>query len=571
MEQLLGSESFQGSGVEYFSDGVGLRVEVDRDFVGNTVRLENLLNYNPFSLGAIRFIDQLNNIERGRRMIEVVNGCALDFYRHLLDSGNGSVNIQEYRNLLNDFHEALIALEGIHGNDEVVSFVRTLLIANSLNYAREALLEEIRISALNDDDFQQRLVNLVNIFIFESELFLEDGSDVQLVNGLSTVAAISLGLAWELSWQFYDSPRLGSDSSMELNTQEMFYLEGLNKERLSILKLFKDGFIEVENCFGIPFELMPINRVCGIPGVGKTSTIETMTQIDRLLGFVTKVQEAGGYIKALWSDRQTSLLKLRLAEEAGSADLVAGLLAEEYSLLYYLYREIAVSKAYIDFLESIVARGLDTGIFYAENIPFVPYVHKLASLPYGLNQRIEGSNIETDLWRLPRIDPFQYHLLIEGEFGNVKREPLSVGTLVEYTILDPGGKVKASIRDRWRYMIGPTVIIDSPCDLSTRRLEVIDSDKERQVRMKDKKSWSAWRLTYLVLAEIYPHIGVVHSTVEDETQETGYRVLNQRQVAYLCSSVLTFLRLRLISSNPEIDKHEIRSYLVLLKQRLEKI
>lgn len=552
------------SEVTFCSRGGGIEVSF-KDCWGDRVVSQHQASEFVFSDGwGIKIIDSLSDLIEGKRIITICNEKALEFYRNLVSLRRQcTLNISSFIEALNIFAPALIALEVFKGTELELELIRSLVIASSLNHAREVLIEEVRVGARGDEEFKERLLELLDVFVFEADVIILKNSSIAFNTDQSTLNGLSYIASWVYSWQFYDNPSLDLRSGCVCD-DELTLLTQLEGASTRVLKELRASFCILEQALGIRHALFPIERVVGLPGAGKTEAIGRMMRADERLGVYTRFFEGGRYIRPIWSKRQSHLTQkelLQLEMERSGNSVLLEYLLKEHDIAYYLYRAVAIKELHLDWIETylfIKEREAEIA-FYIESMPFLPMVAELGLL--DVQPRISGATFLGELSTRPEIDPYSYYLLADEELALYDHN--SIGTLIRYALIN-----SELVRGIFPYMYGSTVYIDAPIEIYKERLEQLEESNERNIRLKDLEYWSSWRLIYLVLADVFPNIGVVHAAVVDQTEERGYRILSQTQVATLCSLVLTFLRLRMISSDCEVSAPEIYANLIRLRDKI---
>ncbi|MBN2015385.1 hypothetical protein JW766_00960 [Candidatus Dojkabacteria bacterium] len=554
--------------VAFCESGLGkIHVELKDGFGERVVTLRQADEFRYADGWGVRIIDSLRKVIGGEAPITCCNRKTLEFYHQILSlSEAGKLTKRSYIDVLSIFTPAMIDLEAFQGDWLAVNLVRSLVFASGINYARETIFEEIRVQASSDAEFRKRIGQFLDVQIFEARLIFEEGHPLLMQSDLSTIEELSYAIPWIYSWQFYDNARLGSEENCQNGTERNFWRQ-LDERMVKTLKQWRTAFFETEQAVGIRHGTFPIERVVGIPGVGKTETTRSLINAEGD-GSVVMYLEGGNYIRPNWPQRSSHLFQLELLElemEKKGADMERlRYLHREHEKAYYLYRDIANQELHLDWIESFLLRASDGTPcrFFIESMPFLPLVAELGC--FDVHPRIADLPVMSEWGTSPWINPYEFYPLGDEELA--LKEPLSIGTSIRYALVS-----SLKVHAVFRYMYGPTVLIDAPLDVCKERIEKSTQGREQRVRLKDLDYWLSWRFIYLTLADTFPSIGVVHSAVIDESRERGYRMLSASQVAVLSASVLTLLKLRMISSDAEIPDVEILHQLIRLKERVMRL
>ena len=348
---------------------------------------------------------------------------------------------------------------------------------------------------------------------------------------------------------FFQSPSICTQDNC-LNVAEIRSFDRVEESRAFALKRFQTMMHIFEREVGVLVPLFKLERVIGIPGGGKSSCIKLIrSALEGRKG--VEVYEGGKIIKAMWPQRAGTLVKihdirLRLDGQEGADQLLRDrlLLFEEREYeLYWDLRRYAAKVIHANICDALWAGY--KGVTLIESEPYLAEIVSLGcSVVNHLLRQTDGFycdpmrhalGLDYEIACSPRVDLQEYHPFAFMDGINLWCESLAL-------------KIRECLLENdWLsrvlpFAYGPTLVIDLPTSVCRSIISKM-CGLERMVREKDYEYWGAWRLIYLILADTFPNIGILHAAFPADNK-LGYGLLSEYQVASLGSVILAFHRVK---------------------------
>lgn len=513
-------------------------------------------------------IDNLRLIEGGSKIISLCEQSALSFYRKLLRIGvEGSVDAEALVKTFNELGPALDIFFLFTGRECDRRFVYSVFLAYGLNYAREVIIEEVRTTSVDDLEFLASLQNLIGVFHSEAELLHANTQRADLAISHPDLGNISYFDIWFISWHFFRSSAVydydENPYPFEVRGRGMTLKATALRSRLMAIE-------KVETILELPSALMPVSTCIGVPGVGKSTIIDTLSRVD---GSNSVYLEGGEFLRRFWDVRSELLTGVEanraLAENESLGDRrYHEWMSERLYEQYYRYRDIASSDVLVKLVRGLRMSGRYGRTYYIESMP---YLLLAASLGTFEIQHLLGStttypgtslgNLEDYLQGSVHVPLSRYSFVYDDEIQ--WPGTMSVSGSIRYALYNA-----PIVKEMWDSMLGPAIVIDLPLTECGERIRAIRDPVEMRARMKDLEYWPAWRAVFVTLADAYPHIGVVKAAVTDSSQKKGYRALSKKQVACLALVISSLLRMKMIVTDYRIPPKATKDCLQECLRRL---
>jgi hypothetical protein len=414
-----------------------------------------------------------------------------------------------------------------------------------MNQAREQVLEDIRVHEFGDEDVCSRVDTFLHLLDVESQV---DSISIPL-GEQSCIQTIDMCRVFYALFLFFQSPSICTQDNC-LNVAEIRSFDRVEESRAFALKRFQAMMHIFEREVGVLVSLFKLERVIGIPGGGKSSCIKLIrSALEGRKG--VEVYEGGKIIKAMWPQRAGTLVKihdirLRLDGQEGADQLLRDrlLLFEEREYeLYWDLRRYAAKVIHANICDALWAGY--KGVTLIESEPYLAEIVSLGcSVVNHLLRQTDGFycdpmrhalGLDYEIACSPRVDLQEYHPFAFMDGINLWCESLAL-------------KIRECLLENdWLsrvlpFAYGPTLVIDLPTSVCRSIISKMRG-LERMVREKDYEYWGAWRLIYLILADTFPNIGILHAAFPADNK-LGYGLLSEYQVASLGSVILAFHRVK---------------------------
>ncbi len=517
-------------------------VRYENDF-GNTlerVYIFQCLSDNEEGVDAVLALRDYENI---RRVLDTISAEFFEFYAGLMRLE--SVGEGVYVDCLNSvISRALGSLDMFKGEEDAVYVVKEYVIAYCMNFAREQLLEGLRVTHPTESEFYADLVRYSDILYYESTLASKS-------NQLNVIyfPYHELFLA---SWLFYDSRKI---CTLEYcaHKGERAFLSDLLRERRGVSLYAKFQHSKLATAYSTdPFSRTM--RFAGLPGSGKTSTAKLLKRVYPDSKYLEGSKDIeGSLVQRIELFLRTESLRCRLESATScstnqvdrshtsygkveiSSDLSIIMMELDLSRAAYWGDRMAVIPRLK--LEEIDAMRKQQHII-VDSMPMLPVVARLADL--SVNELFERDYGDSHLKRQllgemfydSCINPERYYPVRMGMIGS------SLANLTLQCVLGRLVKEEALVNSS-----GYTVFIDilpRMCFDRVRRAKV--GSVGTAFRLLDFESWGSWRLIYTILADVFPFIGHVRGCLPNGNS------LGKLQIALLSLSTLRFFKIKAIAS-----------------------